>query len=320
MKTKQTLKLTLALPSFLLSHDLLLDGIKHKFNLAKVINAGRHSQGDLYAEAMLCSLLLHEIEPEIPYAALSAIGNGIQSQKGWWLRIDPVELLVDAGNICLAGRDHLLLEKSEREHLLTDLNILLEENNLIIQAGTNQEWYLQLSEPAKISTHPIFKVIAKDIRSFLPSGPDQKWWHTLLTELQMVLFVHPVNENRQRLSLPMINSVWPWGEGIITKSYPLKNYTAIWTDNSFVKGLLNLSEKQIPTYPSDQFSIADLEKYGTYLVTIDYHQYSLKSLTTLVRQLLENIRTRKIHELNIYFGNGSIYHWQRPKFRLFDFR
>jgi len=38
-------------------------------------------------------------------------------------------------------------------------------------------------------------------------------WRTLLNEIQMLLFNHPINQQREARNLPMINSGWLWGGG-----------------------------------------------------------------------------------------------------------
>ena len=308
--------ITLALPTFTRSGHFLLDAIKGDRKLQKFTHSYTQSTG-LSFEAMLFKLLTFAPEERPPYAAISAIGNDFAGDQGWWLRVDPVELLVDAGNICLVGRDHLRLEDSEANQLMASLNSLLKEDNLLLHAGTPQEWYLHLPAAPLIATYPLYEVIAKDIRAYLPFGAEQKWWHKLFTELQMLLFNHDVNLQRQSQNKPIINSVWPWGEGEITKPYPLVQFNGIWTDSFFVKGMHMLSNQEIPFYFQKKIVLQDIKEPGNYLITMDHHQYDSATLNALLTQLIENTYDRHIRRLTLYLGNGSIYRWQAPRFRFF---
>jgi len=53
------------------------------------------------------------------------------------------------------------------------------------------------------------------LRHDMPAGNEALLWQRLLTEIQMILHNHPVNQQRQRQGYKAINNVWLWGEGIL---------------------------------------------------------------------------------------------------------
>ncbi|MBA2654746.1 MAG: hypothetical protein H0U71_06735 [Gammaproteobacteria bacterium] len=317
MKNYSNAHITLALPNVSYSDNTLFDAARAHLSVAKTLAKAKH-RNVKPGEAMLFNVLTGSMEIP-PHAAISALGQGFQGHDGWWLRIDPVEFLVDAGNVCLIGRDHLLLEEHEVQALITDLNAFLEEDQLVIRYGSLHEWYIQLPSQEYLVTRPLYEVMAHDIRAFLPQGTNQKWWHKILTELQMLLFQHAVNAQRQKLGKPLVNGVWPWGEGKIEKTYKLKNYTKFWSENSFVKGMLALSGSS-QTVTSAEGFLKATEEEGHHFISLEHNQLPLETLQQTIIQLLEKIHNRQIRSLEICLGNGSIYKWQVSKLRLFNLR
>lgn len=315
---KTSTHVVVALPTFTQSPDLLLETLSNEIDLFKLLKAARARQ-EKSGELMLFNLLCDNVNPDAtpPFAALSALGAEFDIEKSYWLRIDPIELIVDAGNICLVGRDHLQLTPQEANSLLYNLNDLLKEDQLKVIAGSPSEWFLSFEQDPCITTFPLSSAIAKDIKAFLPTGKRGKWWHKITTELQMILYTHPINQLRQSQNEPVINSVWVWGEGDITESYKIKPYNTIWSDNSLVKGIARLSGVN-SIYPSQQFNIDHLSSKGDYFITFNHYELNHDYLLATLKSLLNFVLERKINELSICFGNGTIYSCQAPK-RFFNF-
>ncbi len=300
------------LPSFYQTEDYLFSHLFSDEYSEKFPYKVKYKQ-KLSAESLLYQLLTKDNDLKIPFAAISAIGNGLSAQKGWWLQVDPVELLVDAGNICLIGRDHLELQEQESRHFLASLNNMLKEDNLKIEMGSPLEWFIHLSMELNIKTFPLSNVVARDILAFLPAGPERKYWHKLLTEFQMLLFQHHVNIKRQQEGKPLVNSVWLWGEGAISKDYHLINYRAIWNDSSFVRGIAYLSDTKIPLLDNKLFSAHEIHEPGEYLVIFNHFATGWLSLKNHFSVLLDRVYNGSIHRLTLYLGNGNSYIWKKRR-------
>ena len=79
-------------------------------------------------------------------------------------------------------------------------------------------------------------MIGKDIREFLPGGPDGKFWHRTLNEIQMLLHHHPVNVAREQRGELAVNSIWPWGGGMLPGE-ATSPYAKIWAEDALPIGL-----------------------------------------------------------------------------------
>lgn len=305
-KSSASTTITLALPSFLQSEEFLFASSLSKKNCKpprKIV-----STDSQIGERILFDLMVTDQNVKPAYAALSALGNGFDPGNNWWLHVDPIELLVDAGNICLVGRDHLSLTAAESKQLLDTLNGLIESDNLSLLYGSSQEWYLKFSADPKILTNPLTSVIAKDIREFLPSGEQKSWWHKLMTEMQMLLFQHAINTQRQQQGKPIINSIWLWGEGSLDSDYPAVNYSAIWTNSALVRGLQKHAGSSAALYSLDEFDSGAIEVPGDYLIVCN-HFYCEDRYPLLIDTLLDHFNRGKIQRLSIYTGRGEQYHW-----------
>lgn len=74
-------------------------------------------------------------------------------------------------------------------------------------------WYLRLEQSPDICTIPLSQAAGRNIHGNLPTGADARRWHQVFNEIQMLLFAHPLNEERSARGEVPINSVWLWGQG-----------------------------------------------------------------------------------------------------------
>ena len=59
----------------------------------------------------------------------------------------------------------------------------------------------------------------------------------------MVLHDHPVNEERSRRGLPVVNAIWPWGAGALTAMARPGELPVAFAHDAFIQGLYQLNEQ-----------------------------------------------------------------------------
>ncbi len=174
----------------------------------------RHSRlPPLSLEAWLCQAFEVERQQDWPVAPLTLGFDGGEPGDEYWLRADPVHLaprrdrltLVDAGQLNPGAEDATALVSVLNRHFAGD--------NLAFRAPHPARWYLQMPGSPRLSTRELSQVAGRDIASAMPSGEDSPRWRRVLTEVQMLLHDHPVNQRRESRGLLPINSVWLWGGG-----------------------------------------------------------------------------------------------------------
>ncbi len=59
-----------------------------------------------------------------------------------------------------------------------------------------------------LKTYPFKKIVGREMAGYMPFGPDSSKWRRWMTEMQMFLHDHPVNQNRQKLGQKTVDWIW----------------------------------------------------------------------------------------------------------------
>jgi 2,3-bisphosphoglycerate-independent phosphoglycerate mutase len=74
-------------------------------------------------------------------------------------------------------------------------------------------WRGQVEKIEKIETTPPHDITEQEIGAYLPRGEDAQVLIKLMTDTQILLKSHPVNQTRQQEGKREANATWPWGQG-----------------------------------------------------------------------------------------------------------
>lgn len=182
---------------------------------------------------------LSSTEP-LPLAALCLLAEGRDPQQDCWMRLDPVALHADNVDIVLLGHEELALSEAEADSLLEPLQPLLDEWSVSLLHTTPHHWYVCLPKGESLSTTPLSQIKGLAISEHMPAGDDYLKWHRLMNEVQMLWHGHPVNEQRQQVGQLTINSVWPWGCGVLPDKSQA-NFDVVYSDDLVTQGLAALN-------------------------------------------------------------------------------
>ena len=185
--------------------------------LQTLLSKGRRER--LPADLPSCLFDLFQLKPEPgqdrPVASLSALGDGLDVSRGWWLRADPVNLVADRDQLYLSASDALGLSRSEGEELVTELNRLYAEDGWEFSAAESGNLYLRLPQSLVMRTVPTAEAMGQRVGEVLPTGEDALAWQRAMTEMQMLLHASPVNARRAEQGLLAVNGLWFWGGGVL---------------------------------------------------------------------------------------------------------
>ncbi len=129
------------------------------------------------------------------------------------LRADPVHLRPDQSCLRLFESHSFTLSQAEADALVDTFNTFYADQGWQLDAPVATRWYLHAPSAPAIHTVPPAGVAGQDIGPALPHGDTVRSWHAMLNEVQMLFHAHEVNLERERRGQPVINSLWPWGEG-----------------------------------------------------------------------------------------------------------
>lgn len=170
--------------------------------------------------------------PAGPYAAL---GDGLPADDGYWLRADPVSLVLQRDSFSLAECSPAL-RLDQAQQLVAALNAHFSADGMQFHAADARRWYLRLARRPDLLTHPFAHALGRDIQPRMPQGADGLKWHGLLNELQMLLHAHPVNADLEQQGALPVNSIWPWGGGELAVG-SLQQDLSVWTNDPMAHGL-----------------------------------------------------------------------------------
>ena len=137
---------------------------------------------------------------------------------------DPIHLQADRDTAKLIPAPMLSLSNDEEMALMKDINVFLEADEMLLthrdsnEKGARNGWYLSGRDGSQLESCPPSFVANRNASAYLPEGEDSGQWRRLMTELQMLLHAHPVNEQRVQSGKLPINSLWFWGGGAVYSS------------------------------------------------------------------------------------------------------
>ncbi|MEW6514751.1 MAG: hypothetical protein AB1443_12205 [Pseudomonadota bacterium] len=171
---------------------------------------------------------------DLPAAAARKLGAGGTAQ-GEWLCLDPVRWHVASEGVTLDDPTKLELSDAEAAALIEAVTPLFADWGEL-SASAPGRWELQLKQPLTLETIPLPDAIQQAIDPNLPGGADGAVWRRLLAEAQTILHAHPVNRQREADNRPIVNSLWPWGQGRLPNDIQV-NFQTVWSDDPVVAGV-----------------------------------------------------------------------------------
>jgi len=178
---------------------------------------------------VVCAAIGIAKQRDWPVAPALAVAGRLDPAGAYWLLAEPVTLLVGQLDVQLAGVV-CDLSADESAALLATLNSHFAGDGLCFVALTPARWLIAATEEQGLVTHPADDALGAPIFPFLPGGPDAARWRRWQSEMQMLLFAHPVNSRREQSGGSVINGVWLSGGGVFTAARETAGVASLYTD------------------------------------------------------------------------------------------
>lgn len=155
----------------------------------------------------------HAPDAPLPFAARQAAAQGLPAADAAWARLTPVHLHVGSDAVSLTEPEALQLDEASSRALLDALRPLFETEGFTLHWAAPLDW---------LATHPLFddlvtasldRVVGRNIDPWLPDQRSARLVRRLQNEVQMLLYTHPINEEREAAGLATVNSFWLSGCG-----------------------------------------------------------------------------------------------------------
>jgi hypothetical protein len=179
--------------------------------LRALLARGRDLPGDYDATPAqrLASLFAPRPGSLASLAAARMARDGLATADSGWVCADPVHLRLMRDHILLGDAHVFELDAHESHALLDALNAHF-AGQAEFRAAAPARWYARFAgiDPAEAVT-PLDACLARPVDARMTDTALAR----LLTEAQMVLHAHPVNEAREARGVDPVNSLWLWGHG-----------------------------------------------------------------------------------------------------------
>lgn len=204
-----------------LTVDCLLDSqllaLPKQSALARLLANARIKTMDLPLEALLSAQHGLHASADYPLAAIAASADSLEATHAYWLRADPVNLVLQRDCFSLGEPVPLAVEAAHAELIIASLNEHFSQDaggdDLEFMIGKSGAWYLRAQQKQNMSTTLPSVAMHKNVHHFLPQGEAAAKWVTRLNEVQMLLHEHPANQARESKRELPINSIWLSGGG-----------------------------------------------------------------------------------------------------------
>ena len=177
--------------------------------------------------SLVSQALTNDSSERYPYAALQARYHGLTD--GYWVRAVPIELLPD--------RDRLLMQKTLTDELTPPViervsSLLMDyfRDDIAEVHFHDDAWLIRMHTDSAICFYSWIDALGNNIDRFMPTGNDQKFWHALINEVQMLLYQdEPVSA--------VLNTLWFEAGGSLEELTDNESRTrmVLMTDNDLLK-------------------------------------------------------------------------------------
>ena len=149
----------------------------------------------------------------IPWAALQA--RQCLAADGAWGFITPCHWHIGSKLVVMNGSALNDLQEQESRTLLAAMEPYFAEDGITLHYLAPTRWLAQSGLFDGLATASLDRASGHDVSDWLPTDSRAGKLRRLQSEMQMLLYNHPVNESRSERGLPVVNSFWLSGTGAL---------------------------------------------------------------------------------------------------------
>ncbi|MBI5890416.1 MAG: hypothetical protein HZB47_07035 [Nitrosomonadales bacterium] len=242
-------------------------------------------------------------------APVRAAADGLDAGGGYWLCADPVNLQLHHAQAMLIPE--VALSREEATAMCEGLNAHFAGNEMRFFAPHPQRWYVRLQVEPQLATVPLRQAAWRDAKLYQPQGADALHWQRIATEVQMLLYAHPLNQAREARGEPIAGSLWLWGGGRAT---PLRAaYDAVGGDSDLglafarAAGIAPVAALEILLHTRGASALWVDESMDRAQRRGDYHAWreAVLGLEQICASLLSALRAGQLQRLTLEVPAGS---------------
>ena len=158
----------------------------------------------------------------LPWAALAAanvpaLGGGCGATGAWGF-LTPCHWAVGTDQIRLDNPADLQLDEQQSRALLDILRPWFAEDGFALHYEQPDRWLVHGAAVQALQPAALERVLLRDVRHWMPDAERGRTLQRLHSEVQMLLYTHPFNAEREAKGLPPVNAFWLHGNGVLPAS------------------------------------------------------------------------------------------------------
>lgn len=173
-----------------------------------------------HERALAHALGLPAEDGHIPWAAWHRHQQGLSTNGEAWAFVTPCQWQVSTDHVTLRGPEQLALDEVASRALLAIVSLWFAEDGITLHYDQPTRWLASSPLFANLATASLERVLQRDVRAWMPNAKAARTLHRLHSEMQMLLYTHAFNDERSERGLPVINSFWVHGTGVLPVPTP----------------------------------------------------------------------------------------------------
>jgi len=198
------------------ARDLTLPRLAHALAAmqpATRLGSDEYSLSTPHEQALAAAFGWQGEDGALPFAAHMAAADGIDVGSHAWGLLTPVHWHVGRDHISLADPQALQLDDATSRTMFEAVRDLFESEGFRLVYATSSRWYAAHDDFDGLPCASLDRVIGRNVDLWLPTHPKARLVRRLQNEVQMLLYNHPLNDEREARGELPLNSFWLSGCG-----------------------------------------------------------------------------------------------------------
>jgi hypothetical protein len=252
----------------------------------------------------LLARVLDELNLPCPQSGLGALrmwGQTGDRPTVWIAAADPVYLEPRLDHLCLHAQDPEAAPASDLRPLVDHLQETLGTEDGYGFARLGNCGYLRANDAIATADVPAYVVHQDMPNEYMPLGEEADGYRKLVSEVEMALHDHDVNECRNDKGLQPINCLWFWGGGMAPEQETVP-HPPLFANDPLLVGHWLSKTGVVANWPGDIPSCIEASLAGFVAVIPDQDNPEL--LTRCLRDLRVQLASGRLSQLTLLFRDG----------------
>ena len=172
------------------------------------------SLSPLHERVLARALGWHGDDGAWPFAAAQLATLGQDPGAAAWGLLTPAHWHLGTEQLRMTDPADLMLDEATSRLLLDAVEPLFTTEGFAVRWGAPTAWFIAHPSLSHLPCASLDRVIGRNVDRWLPAGAAVRLLRRLQNEVQMLLYTHPLNDQREARGQLPVNSFWLSGCGV----------------------------------------------------------------------------------------------------------